>query len=352
MARRRADQLWSMRQVISQIRAKTETIMSALVTGATGFIGSAVVRRLLTEGRDVRVFVRLGANLENLAGLDVEFAYGDIRDRRAVAAAVTGAKSVFHLAADYRLMARDVGMMYETNVDGTRNLIETAADAGAHRIIHVSTVATVGHRVDGAPADERDQIRGKDVVGAYKKTKLESERLAFDMAFKGAPVVIVNPSTPLGPRDVKPTPTGRMVFEAVRGRIPAFVDTGLNIAHVDDVAQGVLLAERRGAVGQRYILGGEDLCLRQLLEKISAVVGRPPPRLALPRAPLFPIAFAIEAASILFKAEEPLLTIEKLRMAKRTMYFSSEKARRELGYDTRPADEAVHDAVRYFQSRL
>lgn len=323
--------------------------MPTLVTGASGFIGAAVVRALIDEGDCVRALVRGHSNFENLLGLPIELVWGDIRDKHSVEEAVGGADRVIHLAADYRLWARDVVGMRATNVDGSANVLEAAAEAGARRIVHVSSVATIGFHPAGEPADERMEIKKRDVIGAYKRTKLEAESIAIDLARRGAPIVIVNPSTPIGPRDVRPTPTGRMILDAVSGRMPAYVNTGLNVVHVEDVARGILLAAKYGAIGQRYILGGENVSLKALLAMIAAASGRRAPRILLPRTPLYPLALAFEVAAQIVDTGEPMLTVEKLRMSKHRMYFTSEKAERELGYRGLDIERAVRDAVNYFQ---
>ena len=319
--------------------------MTTLVTGAGGFVGSAVVRALLARGEAVRALVRTPSS--NLFGLDCETVTGDIRDANAMAAAMAGVSSLYHVAADYRLWARDPGEIVATNVEGTRTVMTAARDAGCQRIVHTSSVATLALRGDGAPVDETAPLDAADAIGAYKRSKVLAERLVEAMVADGLPAVIVNPSTPIGPRDSRPTPTGRIIVEAARGRMPAFVDTGLNLVHVDDVAAGHLLAHDRGSVGERYILGGQDASLEALLGLIAARVGRRPPTVKLPRGPLFPLAWAAEAVAQV-TGREPMLTADGLRLAKYRMFFSHAKAARDLGYTARPYATAIDEALAWF----
>ncbi len=323
--------------------------MKALVTGASGFVGSAVLRHLVEAGHEVRVLVRASSDRRNIAGVACEPVVGDLTDTASLAAAVAGCEAVFNVAADYRLWVADPSAMYRANVDGTRNVLLAAAEAGATKIVHTSSVAAIGVRDDGEPADEDMQTDPARLIGPYKRSKyladVEARRLAAE---DGVPVVVVNPAAPFGARDIKPTPTGRMVVEFGRGRMPAYIDTGLNVVHVDDVASGHLLAHQRGVVGERYILGGDNMSLRDILATLAAHLGRAAPRIRLPRAPLFPIAWASEAIGRL-AGFEPALTIDALRMAKRPMYFTSDKARRALGYDPRPGADALRDAADWYR---
>lgn len=324
--------------------------MKALVTGATGFVGGAVVRRLLARGIDVRALARPGSDTCNLDGLDAERAAGDVTDPGSLARACAGCTHVYHVAADYRLWVPDPARMHAVNVDGTRNLLRAAAEAGCERVVHTSSVATLGLRPGGEPADEHTASGLDDMVGPYKRTKFlaeeEARRFARD---EGLDVVIVNPSTPIGPGDVKPTPTGRMVLDAISGRMPAYVDTGLNIAHVDDVADGHLLAMERGRAGERYILGGENLLLRDILDRLARISGRAPPRVRLPHGLVLPLAHAAEWLARAGIGGEPRLTVTGVRLARKRMFFSSARARRELGYRPRPVDQALADAVAWFR---
>ena len=324
--------------------------MRALVTGATGFVGSAVARALVRDGWQVRVLARAGADRSNLAGMDLELSLGDLTDSRSLEPAMQGCSAVFHVAADYRLWAPQPEQLYRANVDGTRNIIDCGLRAGVQRIVYTSSVATIGLPADRSPGCEDTPAGLADMIGHYKRSKFLAEQLALEAARKGAPVVIVNPSTPIGPGDVKPTPTGQIVVDAATGRMPAYVDTGLNIVHVDDVAAGHLLALHRGRIGERYILGGEDMSLRQILERIAHLVHRTPPRIRLPHAGVLPLAYLAEALARL-NGRPPRMTVEGVRMSRKRMFFSSAKAVRELGYQWRPPVQAFDDALVYFRRR-
>jgi dihydroflavonol-4-reductase len=319
-----------------------------LVTGATGFVGSAVARRLVAEGFSVRALVRPGSPRFHLAGLDLEFATGDLRDAASVRQSMQGIRYVFHVAADYRLWARDRSEIFAANVDGTRIIMEEARRAGVERIVYCSSVATLKLHHDGSAADETIGLSEAEGIGAYKRSKIAAERLVEAMIARDAlPAVIVNPSTPIGPRDVKPTPTGRIIVEAARGRMPGFLDTGLNLVHVDDVAEGHLAALRHGKIGERYILGGENVTLADMLAEIARQVGRRAPRLKIPRAVVVPIAYAAEARARL-TGREPFTTLDGIRMADHRMFFTAAKAERELGVRARPYREALADAIAWF----
>lgn len=323
--------------------------MVSLVTGATGFVGAALVRRLLAEGAAIRVLARPRANRRLLEGLPVEIAVGDVTDPRTLDRAVEGCEAVFHLAADYRLWAREPQAIYRTNLDGTRALMVAAGAAGVRRIVYTSSVATLGTRHDGADADETTPVELADMVGHYKRSKYLAEAAVKELAAAGLPVVIVNPSAPIGPRDIRPTPTGRIIVDAARGRIPVFVETGLNVVHVDDVAAGHLLALERGRVGECYILGSENLSLATILETVSGLVGLPAPRIRIPWAAAMGVACLSELAARFGLVGEPIATRDAVRMSRKLMFFSSERARRELGYSARPAAEAIRDAVDWFR---
>jgi dihydroflavonol-4-reductase len=324
--------------------------MRALVTGANGFIGSAVARALCQAGWQVRALVRLGSDRRNLAQLPVEIASGDVTDPASLDAALGDCEALFHLAADYRLWTPDAQRLYRTNVEGTRNVLEAAGRARTAGIVYTSSVATVGLPADGSPGTEETPVALADMIGHYKRSKFLAEELVRDLVRAGLPVVIVNPSAPVGPGDVKPTPTGRLVVDAALGRMPAYVDTGLNIVHVDDVAAGHLRALERGRVGERYILGGENLTLREILVEISRLAGRKPPHIRLPHAVLLPLALAAEALGRL-TGREMRLTLDGVRMARKPMYFSSAKAIRELGYSSRPASAAFADAIAWWRDQ-
>jgi dihydroflavonol-4-reductase len=324
--------------------------MTALVTGANGFLGSAVVRALLADGESVRAFVRAGGDRRNLLGLDVEVAEGDLTDVSTLRRAAAGCTAVFHVAADYRLWVADPKPMYAANVDGSVNVLEAAAGAGVSRMVYTSSVAVLGINPDRTPADENTPVAVEQMVGHYKRSKFLAEqavrRRAQELDF---PVVIVNPSTPIGPRDVKPTPTGRILLDAAAGRMPAFVDTGLNLVHVDDVANGHLAALKLGVPGERYILGGEDFTLQRILELVAQHVGRRPSTIRLPHWSVYPLAVAAEAMALVTK-REPRVTLDGVRMSTKHMYFSSGKAQRELGYRWRDPRLAIAAAVDWFKS--
>ena len=322
---------------------------TAFVTGASGFVGSALARKLASEGYALRLAVRGSSKRDNIEGLKAQIVVADMRDREALTRAMQGARCVFHAAADYRLWARDSSEIVRNNLEGTRAVMEAALAAGVERIVYTSSVATLKPHDDGSPADETSRHTEDSAIGAYKKSKLLAERLVERMvAEEGLPAVIVNPSTPIGPRDIKPTPTGRVIVEAALGRIPAFVDTGLNLVHVDDVATGHLLALNRGRIGESYILGGQDAAFRDMVGMIAELAGRPAPRIELPRTPLFPLAYAAEAAAR-FTGKEPFITADALKMARYRMFFSSAKAEGELGYQARPYRQALIDALAWFR---
>ena len=321
-----------------------------LVTGATGFVGTAVARALIAAGRRVRVLCRPNGDRRNLAGLDLEICQGSLEDAASLTAAVAGCGALYHVAADYRLWVRDPEAMYRANVEGTRALMTAALAADVERIVYTSSVATLGFHADGTPADETTPSTLADMVGPYKRSKFLAEAEVRRLVeTQRLPAVIVNPSTPIGPRDIKPTPTGRMIVEAASGRMPAFVDTGLNLVHVDDVARGHLMAEEQGRAGERYILGGENLSLAEILRRIAAITGGRPPKLRLPLPVVWPVAAVAEAWGRL-TGKEPMVTFDSLRMARKKMYFSSARAERELGYRARPADQALADAIQWFRA--
>ena len=321
-----------------------------LVTGAGGFVGSAVARQARAAGFAVRAMVRRPASAANLAGIDVEVVEADMRDRAAMERAVDGCRHVFHVAADYRLWAPDPSEIERTNVDGTRNVMEAALRAGVERVVYTSSVATLKLRDDGGAADESVALTADQAIGAYKRSKVRSEELVVAMIRERAlPAVIVNPSTPVGPHDARPTPTGRIIVEAASGRMPGYIDTGLNIVHVDDVAAGHLAALERGRIGERYILGGQNVALGDLLGDIARLVGRRPPTLRMPRRMLYPLAYAAEAIASITK-REPFLTVDGLHLARYRMFFTSAKAERELGYVARPYGEALADAIAWFRA--
>ncbi len=319
----------------------------ALVTGASGFVGSAVARALVARGLQVRVLMRANASRLNIAGVDCEPVTGDMRDEASMTAAMKGARYLFHVAADYRLWARDPGEIERNNFLGARATMGAALKCGVERVIYTSSVAAL--KPGEGAVDETSRHTPQSVIGAYKRSKLVAEREVERLVVvEKLPAVIVAPSTPIGPRDIKPTPTGRVIVEAATGRMPAFVDTGLNLVHVEDVAQGHLLALDKGRIGENYILGGTDVALQTMLADIASLTGRRAPTIKLPRAPLFPLAWGAEFVARL-TGKEPFLTADALRMSRYRMFFSSQKATRELGYAARPYQEGLKDALGWFR---
>ncbi|MEA3028162.1 MAG: dihydroflavonol-4-reductase [Alphaproteobacteria bacterium] len=319
---------------------------SVLVTGASGFVGSAIAAEFRKSGYPVRVLVRASSPRVNIDPRD-EVVVGDILDRTSVAAGLKGARYLVHAAADYRLWAPSSDDLLRANVEGSRIVMEEALRAGLERIVYTSSVATFDLRAGGL-ADETRHLPPTEAIGTYKRSKVIAERLVADMIARDRlPAVIVNPSTPIGPRDVKPTPTGRIIIEAASGRMPAFIETGLNFVHVDDVAAGHLVALQRGRIGERYILGGENVTLRQMLLDIAGIVGRRARPLRLPRSAIYPFAFGAE---MLARAtgRAPFATVDGLRMARYTMHFDDKKARTELGYTSRPYRDGLAEAIEWF----
>jgi len=327
--------------------------MRILITGATGFVGTAVLRKLIEHEHEARVLVRADSSRVNLEGLPVQVVVGDLRDRQSLERAVGTCEALYHVAADYRLWAKDPEELYQANVTGTRNIVLAAAQAGVRRIVYTSSVATLGLNPDGAPADEQTPVSLDHMIGHYKRSKfLAEQEITRLVSEQGLPVVIVNPSTPIGPRDVKPPPTGRMVLDAATGRMPAYVDTGLNVVHVDDVAAGHLLAFERGNIGERYILGGHNMSLRQILECVARITGGKSPRIRLPQGLILPFAYVSEAwAKVTNARTPPRLTVAGVRMSKKRMFFTSGKAQRELAYRFRPAEEAIEEAIAWFRAK-
>jgi len=320
-----------------------------LITGASGFVGAAVARSLVSAGHKVRALVRPTSSRVNLADPRLEIVEGDLLDAGSIERAMKDIRFLFHVAADYRLWARNPDDIIRTNVEGSRLVMTAALRAGVERIVYTSSVATLAPRPDGTPSDETFPLDTKSATGAYKYSKVVAERMVAAMiAEQNLPAVIVNPSTPIGPGDVRPTPTGRIIVEAAAGRMPGFIDTGLNLVHVDDVAAGHLLAWQNGRIGERYILGGQNVLLGDMLRDIARFVGRAPPRLRLPRRLLFPIAYGAEAIAH-FTGREPFVTTTGLRLAKDRMFFSSAKAERDIGYRARPYGEAIADAIVWFR---
>lgn len=320
------------------------------LTGATGFVGSHVARVLVSRGDRVRCLVREGSPTANLEGLRVERVAGDLLDAASLRAVMEGCAAVFHCAADYRLWAPDPAEIYRTNVQGTRNVLRAAADAGVGRVVHTSSVGALGHSGNGTPADEETPVAVEDMAGHYERSKFLAERAAEAWARRGLPVVIVNPSTTVGEGDIRPTPTGRVIVEFLTGRLPAYVDTGLNLVDVRDVAAGHLLAEERGTPGRRYILGSRNLSLEEMLGLLAQISGHPAPPRRLPHWAALAYAAAEEARSRL-SGRSPRVSLEGARMARRRMWFDPARAVRELGFRPGPVEEALARAVAWFRRR-
>jgi len=324
--------------------------MTTLVTGATGFVGSAVARALAARGHELRLLTRASSDRSNLAGLNAEVVVGDLTDPASLDRAAAGCRYVVHVAADYRIWVPDPNDMLRANVDGAVAMVRAAANAGAERIVHCSSVAALGLIGDGSVSDETTPAREADFIGIYKRSKYLAERAVLDLARRdNLPVVVVNPAAPVGPRDIKPTPTGKMILDTAAGRVPAYIDTGLNIVHVDDVAEGHVLALERGRIGERYILGGANMLLKDVLALVASVAGRRPPNIRLPEAVVWPAAFVMEQFARL-TGIPPLMTRDHLKMARKKMFYSSAKAMAELGYNPRPVRQAVEDAVAWFRA--
>jgi len=323
--------------------------MKAFLTGATGFIGSHVARALAEQGADLRLLVRPTSRTDNITGLRAEIAPGDLRDTSSLANAMSGCEFVFHIAADYRLWVRDPEEMYRVNVEGTRAILQAAREAGVRRVIYCSSVATMGFTEDGRIADENSPVALSDMIGPYKRSKFMAEQIALEAGRNGANVVVVNPTTPIGESDIKPTPTGRIIVDFLKRKFPAYVDTGLNLADVKEVARGHLLAMEKAVPGERYILGGEDLTLKQILDKLAALTGLPAPTTKVPHAVALGFAALDQFFVGMIMHREPRATIDAVRMGRKKMFASSAKAQRELGYRIVPVTNALERAIRWFQ---
>jgi len=323
--------------------------MKAFVTGGSGFIGAAIVRTLLEEGHEVRALVRPGSDRRNLDGLAVELCEGDLLEPVSLRKGLVGCDTLFHAAADYRLWTPNPAAMYATNVDGTRAILQTALDSGISRVVYTSSVGTLGNPGDGTPGSEETPVTLAEMVGDYKRSKFLAEREAESFLRRGLPLVIVNPSTPVGARDIRPTPTGKMIVDFISGKMPAYLDTGLNLIDVDECARGHLLAAERGEVGRKYILGGENLTLERIFRLLAEISGRPAPKIRLPYLPVLAAAHVNEALARI-TGREPLIPLAGVRMAAKKMFFDSSRARAELGLDTRPAAEALTRAVEWFRA--
>jgi dihydroflavonol-4-reductase len=324
--------------------------LKVFVTGATGFVGSHVARVLSQQGAELRVLTRASSRTENLEGFSAERVIGDLCDREALRKGMAGCELVFHVAADYRLWAPDPREIYRSNVEGTRAVLEAAQAAGVRRVVHTSSVATIGFHTNGRPADEDSPVSLADMIGAYKRSKFMSEQAAVEAARAGMDVVVVNPTTPVGEQDIKPTPTGRVIVDFLKRKFPAYVDTGLNLVDVRECARGHILAAEKGRSGERYILGGENLTLKQILDRLAAITGLPSPRVKLPYA----VALATGAVDTLFTGvllrREPRVTLDSVRIGRKKMFASSAKAERELGWKIVPVDDALRRAVDWFRA--
>jgi dihydroflavonol-4-reductase len=321
--------------------------MAVLVTGATGFVGANLLRTLLADGNRVRVLVRPTSDLKALTGCPVEMVHGNLLDPDTLDRAVAGCRLVFHVAADYRLWAADPTVLYRNNVDGTRNVLEACGRAGVERIVYTSSVGTVGLPKDGRPGTETTPVSIRDMIGPYKRSKFLAERVAEDYASRGLPIVTVNPTNPIGPWEVKPTPTGQMVLDFLRGRMFGTLDTGLNLIHVADVARGHILAAEKGRVGERYILGNRNCSLTEIFAMLARITGFPAPRFRVPYALIWLVAVANEGPARV-TGRPPRVPLTGVRMARKHMYFSAEKAVSELGLPQTPVEQALRDAVEWF----
>ncbi len=323
--------------------------MKVFVTGATGFVGAHVARELARLGADLRLLVRPTSNRANLEGLNAELVTGDLCDPESLRRGIAGCEFVFHVAADYRLWTRDPREMYRSNVEGTRSILRTASESGVRRVIYTSSVATMGF-MNGHLADENSPVSLGDMIGPYKRSKFMAEQVAMEAANAGAEVVVVNPTTPVGERDIKPTPTGRIVVDFLKRKFPAYVDTGLNLVDVAEVARGHVAAMEKGRRGERYILGGENLTLKQILDKLAAITGLASPRVKLPYAVAFATGVVDQMFTGVLLRREPRVTIDAVRMGRKKMFVSSAKSERELGWKIVPVEDALRRAVEWFRA--
>jgi dihydroflavonol-4-reductase len=324
--------------------------VKAFITGATGFLGTHVARVLAEQGAGLRLLVRPTSNLKNLEGLHAEIAMGDLRDAVSLEKAMSGCEVVFHVAADYRLWVQDPAEMYRSNVEGTRTILEAARKNGVRCVVYTSSVATIGFTGNGHPADEDSPVALADMIGHYKRSKFMAEQVALEAGRAGMRVVTVNPTTPVGEQDIKPTPTGRIVVDFLKGKFPAYVETGLNLVDVRECALGHVEALEKGKSGERYILGGENLTLKQILDKLGAISGLPSPKVKLPYFVAYAAGLVDQTVSGRWLHREPRATVETVRMGKKKMWASSGKAERELGWKILPADNALRRAVEWFRA--
>jgi dihydroflavonol-4-reductase len=324
--------------------------MKVFLTGATGFIGTHVARELARQGAQLRLLVRPTSNLRNLEGLAAETVVGDLLQAEPLRTSIRGCDALMHVAADYRLWVRDPKTMYAVNVDGTRSLLRIAREESVPRCVYTSSVATMGFKSDGTIVDETTPVSLANMVGHYKRSKFLAEQVAIEAARAGQSVVILNPTTPVGPMDVKPTPTGRIVVDFLNKKFPAYVDTGLNLVDVAEVARTHVCALEEGRFGERYILGGENLTLKQILDKMSAITGLPSPSMCVPHAVAMIFAFFDETITGRILGREPRATVEAVRMGRKKMFASSAKAQRELGFRIVPVYNALRAAIDWFRA--
>lgn len=324
--------------------------MLAFVTGATGFVGSHVARALAEQGADLRLLIRSSSDLRNIEDLKAERVTGDLRDPASLKKAVSGCEAVFHVAADYRLWVRDPDEMYQSNVGGTRAILQAARESKVRRVVYTSSVATMGFTSNGYLADEASPVSLANMIGPYKRSKFMAEEVAIAAAKSGTDVVIVNPTTPVGERDIKPTPTGRIVVDFLKKKFPAYVDTGLNLVDAIECARGHVAALEKGKSGERYILGGENLTLKQILDKLASITGLPSPSLRVPYVVALAAGVVDQVVTGYIRNREPRATIDAVRMGRKKMFVSSGKAERDLGWKIVPVDDALHRAVNWFQA--
>jgi dihydroflavonol-4-reductase len=323
--------------------------MLAFVTGATGFVGSHVARVLAEQGADLRLLVRTTSDTSNIETLNAERVVGDLREPASIAKAMAGCDTVFHVAADYRLWVRDPEQMYQANVEGTRTILESALKNGVRRVVHTSSVATMGFTSNGHLADEGSPVKLESMIGPYKRSKFMAEQLALKAGISGMDVVVVNPTTPVGEQDIKPTPTGRIVVDFLKKKFPAYVDTGLNLVDVRECARAHVTALEKGRSGERYILGGENLTLKQILDKLAAITGLPSPKVKVPYVMALAAGAVDEVVTGRILGREPRATVDAVRMGRKKMFVSSAKAERELGWAPSPVDGALRRAVEWFR---
>jgi len=324
--------------------------MLAFVTGATGFLGSHVARVLAEQGAQLRLLVRPTSDLRNIADLNAERVEGDLRDPASIEKALAGCDALFHVAADYRLWVQDPEQMYRSNVEGTRALLEAARRQGVRRVVYTSSVATMGFSSNGALADENSPVSLADMIGHYKRSKFMAEQVAFEAARSGVDVVVVNPTTPIGERDLKPTPTGRIVVDFLKRKFPAYVDTGLNLVDATDCARGHIQALEKGRAGERYILGGENLTLKEILDRLGAITGLPSPKVKLPYVFALAAGVVDETVTGRILGREPRATIDAVRMGRKKMFITSAKAERELGWRSVPVNDSLRRSVEWFRA--